>query len=302
MDYLLKLRETYRKHKLAWSLLLGLEACFVSYSVGKGVKQHRLPHEVLYDVHSSVARNSHVPLIAPLVFNFESIHERNFFNDKNQVAPEEVAMAFYHPKTIKRLEQLIEDDKKNIFSETSLYITLGCGWDNKPFLNLYKMSNTLNERNAKVLYKHRNNPWFVVDFIKNNKEEYQAMTGLSDYIFERLESTLNGMNDPTKRENFGKFLAGWYVDSSDSCSHVDYLTWVDFYLKNFLLVKGKYVGMGHIHCMEGDTGPSDQDLENSKKVRELLFVNKHDGIIMYDLVKSKQHVTFAKSLKGGGAK
>ncbi|MEM4245496.1 MAG: hypothetical protein QXR60_04820, partial [Candidatus Nanoarchaeia archaeon] len=290
---------------LAW-----IEAGIASYSIYKGHKQERPSGEVFFEFNKHIYDNLHSFISLPITLYYETVHEYAYKNNVDQVSFDELKSAFQHPSTISRLEELIVKDRENVFTEIPLHITLDYDKAGKPFLIFYERK-TFNERNARMLLKNRDNPSFVMDFVKSNTAHYKKITNIPDKLYDKLISmfkdadSMINQNNNLKREkaqflrkNIGRTIVDLYLDCTDTRIVEDATSLKDFYWKNFLKFKGKYVGLGHIHLLSIDSHmPSPEDIKASERLRQLIFAQTVDDLILYDVYKKNINSVSAKSLK-----
>lgn len=312
--FLSRIRKAYNTYWVVPLTVFGIGAALATHSIYKGIKQARPPSEIFFEHINHIYEYKHSPISLFLLLHYEGKHGKDFKENKNQVSFEELQRAFLNPITLKRLEELIKKDEANTFTEIPLYVTLDYDKDNMPLLNFYERS-TANERNARLLLKHKDNPNFVMDFVKSNEKHYKKLTKIPDTLYNKIISFMDDAYAFSKktllpqdvekiRENLGRELVNFYLLQSDNHVIEDGDTLKDFYWRNFLCMKGKlgtkgkFVGLGHIHLpsVEGPK-PSDADLESSQKLRQLVFAKTLDDIILYDIIKGNYNAVTAKGLK-----
>lgn len=304
--FLGKVGGIYKKYWLVPTTLGIIELGIASYSIYGSIRQGRNPFEIYSEIHQTIYQDYDSILSKKHMLDFENKYKREFREGKNQVSSDELVEALKHPRTVSGLEELLRKDKANLFTEIPFHIMFDYDENKKPFLNLYEISNTLNEKNAIKLMKHQDNPKFISDFLTRNKDHYISVTGINEILYQKSINLLKGItkNKKTKEEldrikkNTAISLVDLYVTSSDYTCIDDEKTLKDFYWHNSKKFTGKFVGQGHFHLQSIDSPePSQKDIEASKRVRQVVFAETARDIIVYDLVKGNQKILNAKSLK-----
>jgi len=236
---------------------------------------------------------------------------RNFRENKGRLSFEELVAAVNHPKTLEALEDMLVKDRADVFTEIPFQIWLDRDNDKKPFLTFYDRPDTLNGRNAKLLVEYRDNPSFVMDFVKRNEKHYKVVTKIPDELFnkniklledigklerdevdseelESLRKRMIGRDLKVVKRNIASIMADLYLWNTDDVSVDDTKALKDFYWSNFLKFRGVYVGEGHIHQIGLDgPDPSPNDLDASKYLRQVIFAETPGGMRVYDVSKGQ---------------
>ncbi|MFH1332519.1 MAG: hypothetical protein ABIH63_04535 [archaeon] len=311
MGVLSKLGRLYKKYWIVPTTVLGLEAAVASYSLHKAVRQERPFVDIFLGYNKYYFDNIESFMSVPLALYCEKSHLRSFRENKNSLSFEELVATVNHPQTLKALEDLIVKDRADVFTEIPFQIWLERDKDKKPFLIFYDRSDTLNSRNAKLLVKYRDNPSFVLDFVKSNEKYYKMVTKIPDELFnkniklledisklerdevdnkelESLRKRMVGRDSKIIKRNIASIMAYLYLWNTDDVSIDDTKALKDFYWNNFLKFRGVYIGEGHIHQIGLDgPEPSPNDLEASKHLRQIIFAETPSGMRVYDVSKGQ---------------
>ena len=157
---------------------------------------------------------------------------------------------------------------------------------NKPKLRLYEIT-SLNKVFSEKLHKFENSS--IEEFIsfiqKQDSTEMLAKVGFDENITNNLiKVLLSEKPDSHKKMNLIKGFIKTYDIHSESKF---ILSPYDF--KSFLgsgKIEGRYIGLFHFHNNYMEP-PSDVDISNSTRDRQLVVTLGARGIIIYDLIKGK---------------
>jgi hypothetical protein len=180
-------------------------------------------------------------------------------------------------KTKNKIEDLILEDKENIYSEIAGIVTL-----KDDSLEFYVIP-TSNEKKARKAESYKDDWKSFYEYIKKNKNGYVEITRTRENLVDALIQKLGNENISNKTKNrLTNFMIDCYIDSSNNRSFHNYKDYHDFYFNNIRL-KGDYIGDFHIH----DNGEkvSEQDISESYNNRTLILISKKQGFELVDIVK-----------------
>lgn len=148
-----KFRDYFRKHWLVPSFLLFLESTFLVVSIAKGNPSS------FFRINEYIVKN----LVPSLHFNYHVLKYHAGFLP----GTEELENALRNKKNLKKIEELVSEDKKDRTSEIAGIMSI----DNKD-LNFYRIE-TRNSKLAKVLEKSINDAEAISEIIEKNKDYYK---------------------------------------------------------------------------------------------------------------------------------
>lgn len=193
--------------------------------------------------------------------------------DINQVTGAQMQEALMNPKSVARINELMNQDDLRPYTEIHGLITLDYENGNALF-RFYEMP-TANGELANKIVANRQNEKELEQIIQKNIGVFITVTKLE-------ESSIN----KSIQEGRIQVLASQYLVQSDSIASNDWQLLSKFYYDNWGEIKGEIIGQFHTHNIESP--PSPADLKSSKISRTITLVRTWDKYQLYDLIKEEE--------------
>ena len=207
----------------------------------------------------------------------------------NQASTDDIAGAIKNTDSVTGIYRSVIESRVQKDTEVGGVATL-VNDSGSPRLRLYEIT-SMNRIFSEKLDQLKNSS--VEEFLSFIEKEESQQILRKVGIDENLEKIFRKVLLSEKPSDYQKrdLIAG-FIHNYDLHSESKYIL-SPFDLKAFLgsvSIEGKYVGLFHFHNNYMEP-PSDVDIANSMKDRQLVFTLGDKGIILYDLVKGKESVS-----------